>query len=310
MVVPVMPTTNPLMISCLFLAMNINESHRFLRRLMVFPQAMVGLLFCVALSLWVVGKAGAAPAPDGTVRLNQIQVIGTHNSYHSGMGTHEMELLRRRNPKAAEGLDYAHPALDTQFDQGIRQVELDVFSDSQGGLFAHPAWPRFMAQAGMPLDPDFDPRHLFDQPGFKVMHVQDVDYRSNCEPFTGCLEVIRAWSKAHPRHLPLLILIETKEGWEHPEFMTKPEPFTSEVFDALDAEIRHVFPEDEMITPDQVRGRRSTLEEAVLRDGWPALRQARGKVLFLMDQRKVGPIYTQGHPSLRRRLIFTNAEPG
>jgi hypothetical protein len=29
-----------------------------------------------------------------------------------------------------------------------------------------------------------------------------------------------------------------------------------------------------------------------------------------MDQRSVGPVYITGHPSLRGRVIFTNAEPG
>jgi hypothetical protein len=29
-----------------------------------------------------------------------------------------------------------------------------------------------------------------------------------------------------------------------------------------------------------------------------------------MDQRPVGPIYLAGHPSLRGRILFTNAEPG
>ncbi|HEY6619864.1 MAG TPA: Ca2+-dependent phosphoinositide-specific phospholipase C, partial [Steroidobacteraceae bacterium] len=67
---------------------------------------------------------------------------------------------------------------------------------------------------------------------------------------------------------------------------------------------------DEMITPDQVRGKRATLEEAVLHNGWPTLAAARGKVVFLMDQRPVGPVYLQGHPALRGRVIFTNAEPG
>jgi hypothetical protein len=32
--------------------------------------------------------------------------------------------------------------------------------------------------------------------------------------------------------------------------------------------------------------------------------------VFLMDQRPVGPVYLEGHPSLRGRIIFTNAEPG
>ena len=48
----------------------------------------------------------------------------------------------------------------------------------------------------------------------------------------------------------------------------------------------------------------------MLAGNWPTLKSARGKVIFLMDQRPVGPIYLEGHPSLRGRALFTNAEPG
>jgi hypothetical protein len=65
-----------------------------------------------------------------------------------------------------------------------------------------------------------------------------------------------------------------------------------------------------MIVPDDVRGKHATLEEAVLSDGWPSLDSARGKVIFLLDQRKAEPDYLEGHPSLKGRVIFTNAEPG
>ena len=92
--------------------------------------------------------------------------------------------------------------------------------------------------------------------------------------------------------------------------LTEPESFTSATFDLLDAEIRSVFPPSEMITPDDVRGKYGTLNEAVLAGNWPTLASARGKVVFLMDQRPVGPVYLAGHPSLRGRVLFTNAEPG
>jgi hypothetical protein len=92
--------------------------------------------------------------------------------------------------------------------------------------------------------------------------------------------------------------------------MTEPERFTSATFDALDAEIRSVFPPEEVITPDDVRGHYDTLNEAVLAGNWPTLASARGKVIFLMDQKAVGPVYLEGHPSLRGRLIFTNSGPG
>lgn len=280
----------------------------FLKLLRPISIAAVLCLASLVSALHLAGKAKSETC-DNALRLNQIQVIGSHNSYHSGMGPHEMELLRLRNPKAADALNYAHPPLDIQLDRGIRQIELDIYADTKGGKYSHPAWPRFMAAAKIPLDPDFDPQHLFDKPGFKVMHAQDLDYRSNCQPFVECLRVVRRWSKAHPGHLPIFILIETKESKER-DYMTTPQPFTSSVFDALDAELLSVFSKDEIITPDQVRGTHSTLEEAVLSDGWPCLQESRGKVIFLMDQRKAGPTYLKGHPALRNRVIFTNALPG
>ncbi len=92
--------------------------------------------------------------------------------------------------------------------------------------------------------------------------------------------------------------------------LTEPEPFTSATFDALDAEIRSVFTPGEIITPDDVRGSYKTLNEAVLAGNWPTLASARGKIIFLLDQRNVWPVYLTGHPSLRGRVLFTNAEPG
>jgi hypothetical protein len=244
------------------------------------------------------------------LKLNQIQIIGTHNSYHAGIAPNEVKIWQAKYPKAYMGLEYTHPALTVQLDGGARQLELDVYADSKGGRYAHPSGPSMVAAAGLPADPPFDPDHLMDKPGFKVMHVQDVDYRSNCQPFIACLQEVRTWSKAHPDHIPVFILVETKQDTPKGLKLTVPEPFTSATFDALDAEIRSVFSSSEIITPDDVRGEFPTLEAAVLAGNWPTLASSRGKVVFLMDQRPVGPVYLEGHPSLRGRVIFTNAAPG
>ena len=253
-----------------------------------------------------------AQTPDSTtLKINQIQVIGTHNSYHAGIAPSEAKLWQAKYADAYKGLDYQHQPLPQQFDSGVRQIELDVYADTKGGLYAHPSGPANVAAAGLPADPPFDPDGVMKKPGFKVMHVQDVDYRSTCQPFTDCLQQVRVWSKAHPDHVPIFILVETKQGRSRSELhLTEPEPFTSATFDALDAEIRSVFPPDEIITPDDVRGHYDTLNEAVLAGNWPTLASARGKVIFLMDQEAVGPVYLEGHPSLRGRILFTNSEPG
>jgi hypothetical protein len=287
------------------------------------PRFQAALLFFMILPLSVFGQQSNPAVQDQTVRINQIQVIGSHNSYHSGIAPSERKLIEQQNPKAMRALDYAHAPLADQLTGGVRQLEIDIYADSKGGRYSHPAIVGKVAEAGLPADPDFDPQHEMDKPGFKVMHVMDVDQRSSCHTFIACLTTIRTWSQQHPQHVPIFILVETKQGREGSAPQVHgPEPFTSETFDALDAEIHSVFSPNEMITPDQVRGSYDTLPEAIQSTGaaasasskktggWPTLSNSRGKVIFLMDQRPVGPLYTQGHPSLRGRVIFTNAVPG
>jgi hypothetical protein len=261
-----------------------------------------------ALALIALAALFTAAAPtDRDPRLNEIQVIGTHNSYHAGLTPEVAKLIQTANPKAYEGLDYAHSGIADQLDHGIRQVELDVYADAKGGRFAHP----FGATVSKGGAAAFDPEGVMKKPGFKVMHLQDLDYVSNCQPFIACLTIIRDWSRAHPGHAPIFILVETKTQGPLPGVpMVTPEPFTPQVMDALDAEIRSVFAEGEMITPDDVRAGRPTLEAAVLAHAWPSLRAARGKVVFLLDQTNVTAAYTLGHVALRGRAAFTNSTPG
>ena len=199
---------------------------------------------------------------DGDVRMNQIQVIGTHNSYHAGFAPSAAKYWQEKNPKLYEGIGYVHKSLTSQLDGGARQIEIDVYADTKGGLYAHPYGEKLIAQAGLPADPPFDPNHVMDKPGFKVMHVQDIDYRSSCQPFTACLEEVRTWSKAHPGHLPIYILVETKQhALPHVPFPSvQPEQFTPAIFDLLDQEITSVIPKRELVTPDDVRGKYADAE--------------------------------------------------
>ncbi|CAB3762121.1 phosphatidylinositol-specific phospholipase C1-like protein [Paraburkholderia humisilvae] len=263
--------------------------------------------------LTLVSMLCQAQTEDSTVHMNQIQVIGTHNSYHVGIAPGDTKVWETNHPELLPLLNYRHPSLTAQLSGGVRQVELDVFSDQGGGLYADPAGPRMVKAAGLPADPPFDPQHLMRKPGFKVMHIQDVDYRSVCQPFTACLREIRTWSLANPRHVPLFILIEPKQKplktqWPLPTVM--PEPFDRATFDALDHAILSVFKRNEIVTPDDVRSTHATLNEAVTHGGWPTLKQARGKVVFLLDPPKMAAIYRDGHPSLAGRVLFTNSTPG
>jgi hypothetical protein len=248
---------------------------------------------------------------DTRVHLNQIQVIGSHNSYNLGFAPSEEKFTRSHNPREYESLEYHHAILTAQLDGGVRQLEIDIVQDPHGGRFAHPKIVTLTKQAGLPPDPDFDPNHKMDKPGFKVIHIPDLNQRSSCLLFTDCLKEIRTWSKSHPEHVPLFLLIETKQGrTDSIPDSVEAETFTSETFDALDKEIRSVFADSEMILPDKVRGKYPTLEAAVRENHWPTLAESRGKVIFLMDQKNAGPVDTAGHPLLQGRVLFTNSDPG
>jgi hypothetical protein len=246
---------------------------------------------------------------DTCLRLNQVQVLGTHNSYHLRDAPDLLAALTAFDKTLGESIDYTHPALPEQFSrEGVRQIELDVFADPQGGRYAK---RRVLSVLKQPVDSGIA---ALNKPGFKVLHAQDVDFNSNCLTFVECLTAVRGWSRAHNQHLPIAILVEAKDDpVVDPLKMgfVVPPPLTATDFDALDAEIRSVFPPAELITPDSVRGKHATLEEAVRSgNGWPTLAQSRGKVLFLMDQGDQREIYIKGHPSLKGRVIFTNARPG
>ena len=147
------------------------------------------------------------------------------------------------------------------------------------------------------------------RPGLKVLHVQDIDFRSSCLAFVDCLKIIRAWSLAHPRHAPILITMNTNDEKSHVPGGVDELAFDGSAYDAVDAEIASVFPRGALITPDQVRGRYPTLREAVLRRGWPSLGAARGKVLFAVDEEPPHiAAYRGARRSLEGRWMFVNTD--
>ncbi len=258
----------------------------------------------------VLAFSTATLSAQADVRINQIQVVGSHNSYHTGLTPGVKAVLGKRNPKAVVSLDYSHAPLPTQFDNGVRQIEIDVHADAKGGRYAHLSADDAIKQAGLPPDPSYNDDGSMNQRGFKVMHVTGIDQRTSCTLFVDCLEQVKGWSKAHPRHVPIFILVEAKEEKPQLPGTPEPEPFTPAVFDALDAEVRSVFSPGEMITPDDLRGSSKDLPTAIRQHGWPTLDSARGKVVFLLDNRKFTPMYSEGHPALRGRVLFTNSAPG
>ena len=242
--------------------------------------------------------------------MNQIQVLGSHNSYHTGIDPALFAYLKQKYGERMNGLEYAHLPIQEQLDMGLRALEIDVVYDPNGGLYAHPAGMQMEKQNNL-SGPPYDPQGLMSKPGFKVIHVPDIDFRSNVYTFQQELALLKGWSDAHPDHLPIPITMNAKDdGLNQPGFVT-PLKFDDAAFDAWDREIVEGLGRNELITPDDVRGGYPTLEAAALAHAWPKLSQARGKFFFILDEtgQKLDT-YVAGHPSLKGRIMFTNSGEG
>lgn len=237
--------------------------------------------------------------------MNDLQAIGSHNSYKLAIPNPELALIREYREQSAITLDYSHKPLTEQLDMGLRQIELDILFDPDGGRYADPLLPRLTANQSGALE--YDPADMY-APGFKVLHAQDIDVRSTCPTWVTCLTEIRDWSDKNPEHVPILIMLNAKTGQSaYPDSIAALD-FNEAAFDALDAETLKVFSRDKIIAPDDVRGGAKTLREAVVSFGWPSLIETRGKVFFALDegQEKV-QAYLRGRLSLEGLPMFVNS---
>jgi Phosphoinositide phospholipase C, Ca2+-dependent len=248
----------------------------------------------------------SSPLPD-ELRLNQIQMIGTHNSYHLAPAPHLLRLISAASERGAEAIDYSHAPIVAQLnDFHIRQIELDVYADPEGGLFAKPIGKSMLGESFEDPRMDFEFDNCMSKPGMKILHSPGFDFATNVPTLIEALKQIQNWSIANPTHLPILVLIELKQDVTGPAGV-KPVAFDQELLDAVDDEIRSVVASTEMLTPDQVRGSAPTLREVILNQGWPKLSECRGKLLFALDNE--GGIlekYVNGHSSLEGRVMFAS----
>jgi Phosphoinositide phospholipase C, Ca2+-dependent len=149
------------------------------------------------------GGGHEEPAPvayprDRKVRLNEVQVLGSHNSYH----------LETDFPVSDPHAEYSHLPLAEQLEaHGVRGFELDALNGPGDGEF-------------------------------QVGHTPVVDDKTNCTPLTTCLAAMKKWSDAHPGHVPLLVFIEPKVGSLDRVLDPKIGPWDADAVDRLDAQVR------------------------------------------------------------------------
>lgn len=256
------------------------------------PKTRTALVCGAALALC--GVAAAMAADIDSLRLNQVRMLGSHNSYRPYPSPTTQARLRTAFPRDWPTLDYGNPPLESQLALGLHQFEIDVAADPKGGLFAGPyadATPEVRAQMAAP--------------GAKVVHIAGVDYNVHCLTFRTCLGIFARWSDAHPNHDPVVILVNSVDQDAIPGFWPKADVLDQADIDALNADIEQVIGRARVITPDDVRGAYPTLRAAALAKAWPTLAQARGKFMFVLDGSSMHETYLRkDHPSLRGRMMF------
>ena len=260
--------------------------------------------------IWNWGQQGNNTEKSNTtssLKLNQIQVVGTHNSYKVAIDTALMDIIREKSPESARSLSYAHLPISDQLDKGARNLEYDVYYDPEGGRFVHPYGLELLKKRGLPYKP-FDPSNKLEEPGLKVFHVVGLDFRSHHLLFRDALTELKTWSEQHPDHVPIFVTMNTKDGAVEMKEITKPLPFTETALDSIDMELAKYLGKDQLITPDMVRQKDKTLKESVTEIGWPLLDSLRGRFLFILDQSgEKMELYIKHHPSLKGRMMFVNA---
>ncbi|UPT66600.1 MAG: phosphatidylinositol-specific phospholipase C1-like protein [Sphingobacteriales bacterium JAD_PAG50586_3] len=251
---------------------------------------------------------------DVPLHLNQIQVVGSHNSYRMSTDKGVMralKLLEKIKPLDVRELDYSHLPLEMQFDSfGIRSIEIDIYNDPQGGNFYKRYGNRLAFKSANSKVEELK------KPGMKVLHIPDIDYNTQFYTFREAMQRVKKWSDLHPGHIPIFILVETKGEsiGDHVKGVkfTQAVPWDADACNNIDNEIDEVFGKNssQVLRPDDVRGNYATLNEAVTKGYWPMLNSALGKIVFIMEGGAEN-LYIQGNnEGLKGRNMFVYSEPG
>lgn len=214
---------------------------------------------------------------DNRIRLDQVQLLGTHNSYH----LRPQPLFVNFDPET----DYEQPPLDAQLnDLGVRSFEFDAYNAAELPVFhtlvidAESTCPTLRACLGtlarwsrrhrghVPLVVLVEPKELPTNPDPAIQQVIDQEVAE---------QGLAPWDAAG--------------------------------LDQLDAVARKTFGKA-LITPNEVRGRFATLREAIRTRGWPKLAKVRGGIVVVLNT--AGPLrdlYLAEAPSLEGRAMFVTA---
>ena len=209
------------------------------------------------------------------VKINEIAVIGTHNSYQMTETLCNRMMMKMLNIITFGAVqDKTAFEMDTftdQLEHGVRNLELDIETADDNGDIS-----------------------------FVVTHHPLLENVSSAYDFSKALEEIALWSDNNPGHLPVYLLVE-------PKSLVPPinnlKSFTVEYALELDNIIRQTLG-DRLLTPKDAMGEYSSLEDMRMNDSWPTLESAAGKIIVLMHTCDVTPEYIAVDETISIQAMF------
>ncbi|MFO7590428.1 MAG: Ca2+-dependent phosphoinositide-specific phospholipase C [Acidimicrobiia bacterium] len=231
---------------------------------------LAGLVAVVAAPLGASAAGAANPYPrDGKLTLSDVQLLGTHNSYH---------LRPDREVAPTEPANYEHPQLEGQ---GIRSLEIDAYNGPDLPVFHSLIVDDRSTCPTLAACLDTVATWSKARPGHVplVLYVEPKALPTNTNPdIQAAIDTVAAE--------------QGLTNWD------------AAGLERIDTAVREAFAKT-LLTPDQVRKKRPTLRDAVRKDGWPTLGATRGKVLVVLNVRDaLLDAYLDGAPSLEGRAMF------
>lgn len=264
----------------------------------------------------IVFSMGIPFAQDSdSLPLNKYRVLASHNSYKKKPDPSILKFLTHFKRHLSGDLDpiqmdYGHESLTTQLDSfNIRGFEIDLYYDPRGGKYSKRRVNLFVRGLKQRSKDT-----LLQAPGFKVLHIADVDYESNYTTFRQVLDELYDWSENHKQHSPLFINLELKTATpgNYSRFLRflgfkKAVPFTEKAMLALDEELKVALKNNpnKLFTPERLQANFQSVSERLDSIGWPTLSETSGTVFFILDGDP-----TQKYSTVKNRPMFVYGPPG
>lgn len=197
------------------------------------------------------------------IPLHKIQVIGSHNSYKKVIDEKLYEILVEKD-KSVMTLYYEHPSIETQLNLGLRNLEIDIWKDDKGGKYSNPSG---VLITGKPYEWSTDML----EPGYKIIHMPNVDYETHQPSFKKQLQELKQWSLNNPGHETVFITLELKSDTQ--DNSTK---FTIENIKEINQLLATEITAKHLIMPKELKRENNFIL-------WPSIDESRGKFVWIID---------------------------